>query len=78
MWGIWGVLSVYNYIMIEFYNVKKKTKVQIDEANVKKHSYETTTKTGKTSTRYALKAVDDDGTKLTKFCSKADHDKIPD
>ena len=63
--------------MIEFYNVKKKKKVQIDESNVEKHSYENTTKTGKTSIRYAMKAVDDDGTKLTKFCSKADYDKLP-
>lgn len=64
--------------MIEFYNVKKKKKVSIDEASVTKHSYEKTTKTGKQSIRYALKAVDDDGTKLTKFCSKADYDKISD
>lgn len=64
--------------MIEFYNVKKKKKVSIDEASVAKHSYEKTTKTGKQSIRYALKAVDDDGTKLTKFCSKADYDKISD
>jgi len=63
--------------MIEFYNVKKKKKVQIDESNVEKHSYERVTKTGKTSIRYAMKAVDEDGTKLTKFCSKADYDKLP-
>ena len=62
--------------MIEFYNVKKKKKVQIDESNVEKHSYERTTKAGKTSIRYAMKAVDEDGTKLTKFCSKADYDKL--
>ena len=62
--------------MIEFYNVKKKQKVQIDESNVSRHSMERTTKTGKISTRYALRAIDDDGVKLTKFCSKADYDKI--
>jgi hypothetical protein len=62
--------------MIEFYNVKKKKKVQIDESNVEKQSYERITKTGKTSIRYAMKAVDEDGTKLTKFCSKADYDKL--
>jgi hypothetical protein len=39
---------------------------------------ERTTKTGKLSVRYALRAVDDDGVKLTKFCSKADYDKIAD
>lgn len=60
--------------MIEFYNVKKKKKVKIDQSNVSKHVYEKETKTGKLSVRYALKAVDEDGTKLTKFCSKADYD----
>jgi len=64
--------------MIEFYNVKKKKKVQIDESKVTKQSMERTTKTGKISIRYALRAVDDDGMKLTKFCSKADYDKVPD
>jgi len=63
--------------MIEFYNVKKKEKVQISESDVTKHTIERTTKAGKLSIRYCLKAVYD-GTKLTKFCSKADHDSIPD
>jgi len=62
--------------MIEFYNVKKKQKVQIDSDQVTKHSYEKTSKDGKLTVRYALKAVDQDGTKLTKFCSKADYDSI--
>ena len=64
--------------MIEFYNVKKKKKVQIDESKVTKQAMERTTKTGKLSVRYALRAVDDDGVKLTKFCSKADYDNISD
>lgn len=64
--------------MIEFYNVKKKKKVSIEESKVSRHSYESITKSGKQSVRYALKAVDEDGTKLTKFCSKADYDKISD
>ncbi len=71
-----NLYSVYKYTMIEFYNVRKKTKVKIDESKVEKHSYEQTTKAGKKSVRYAFKAVDDDGTKLTKFCSKADHDSL--
>ena len=62
--------------MIEFYNVKKKNKVMVCESKVTKHAYEKTTKTGKLSVRYALKGVDEDGTKLTKFCSKSDYDKI--
>ena len=62
--------------MIKFYNVKKKESVEIDESKVEKHVYERKTKTGKISIRYAFKAVDEDGTKLTKFCSKADFDSI--
>jgi hypothetical protein len=63
--------------MIEFYNVKKKEKVKVSESSVEKIEYKKTTKTGKLSIRYALKAVDDDGTKLTKFCSKDDYDSLP-
>jgi predicted metalloprotease with PDZ domain len=62
--------------MIEFYNVKKKQKVLIPEERVSKKTYEKTTKAGKLSIRYSLKAVDDDGTKLTKFCTKADFDSV--
>lgn len=76
LFRLFWILSVYTITMIEFYNVRKKKKVQIDESDVKAHSYEKTTKTGKQSVRYALKAVDDDGTKLTKFCSKADYDNL--
>ena len=62
--------------MIQFYNVKKKQKVEVDQSKVTKHAYEKTAKSGKLTIRYALKAVDEDGTKLTKFCSKADYDAI--
>jgi len=62
--------------MIEFYNVKKKTKVLIDSAKVSKKTYEKITKAGKLSIRYCLKAIDEDGTKLSKFCGKADFDSI--
>jgi hypothetical protein len=62
--------------MIQFYNVKKKQKVEVDSSQVTKHAYEKTAKSGKLTIRYALKAVDEDGTKLTKFCSKADYDAI--
>jgi len=62
--------------MIEFYNVKKKQKVLIPEQKVSKKTYEKTTKAGKLSIRYSLKAVDEDGTKLTKFCTKADFDSV--
>ena len=61
---------------VEFYNVKKKTKVQIAAELVEKKTYQMVTKGGNKSTRYAIKAVDEDGTKLTKFCSKADYDSL--
>ena len=55
---------------IEFYNVKKREKVQIDDSNIEKVTYEKALASGGKQIRYALKAVDSDGTKLTKFCSK--------
>ena len=59
---------------IEFYNVKKRKKVQVDESKIEKVGYERKTDNGGVQIRYAFKAVDDDGTNLTKFCSKADYD----
>lgn len=56
---------------IEFYNVKKRKKVSINESDIKKTKYE-----GKGKVRYAFRAVDDDGTKLTKFCSESDWNNL--
>ena len=50
---------------IEFYNVKKKKKVE----------YKRETTKG-VQVRYAFRAQDDDGTNLTKFVSKADYDNV--
>jgi len=61
-----------NNMAIEFYNVKKKAKVQIDESKITKVKYEKTNKDGSNKTSYAFKAVDDDGTKLTKFAGEKD------
>ena len=61
---------------IEFYNVKKRAKVTIDEDRVRKQSYQKTNKDGAVQERYAFKAIDDDGTNLTRFCSKADWDAV--
>jgi hypothetical protein len=61
---------------VEFYNVKKRKKVSIDASNIEKVTYDRKLKDGAVQTRYAFKAVDDDGTNLTKFCSKADYDKL--
>lgn len=62
--------------MIEFYNVRKKAKVSIPESKVKKVEYKSTTKVGKEVIRYGLKSVDEDGTKLTKFVSRATYDSL--
>tara|TARA_A100001011_G_C14011185_1_gene715495 strand:+ start:607 stop:798 length:192 start_codon:yes stop_codon:yes gene_type:complete len=62
--------------MIEFYNVKKKSKVQIPNEEVKKVKFEKASKNGVIRVRYAFKAVDEDGTKLTKFCSEADYNSF--
>jgi|TARA_B100000902_G_scaffold321359_1_gene314248 predicted DNA binding CopG/RHH family protein len=62
--------------MIEFYNVKKKTKVKIAEEDVEKVKIEKASKNGNMRVRYAFKAVDDDGTKLTRFCSEADFNNL--
>ena len=76
-----AVIQGQNYFLrrppmaIEFYNVKKREKVQIDESKIEKKKYET--KRGETTqVRYAFKAVDNDGTNLTKFCSEADWNKV--
>ena len=62
--------------MVEFYNVKKRLKVKIAEEKMTKTSYTRKLKDGGTQIRYAFKAQDDDGTNLTKFCSKVDWDAV--
>lgn len=62
-------------MQVEFYNVKKKSKVKIDSSYVTPVKYEKEAKDGSVRIRYALKAVDSDGTNLTKFCSQADYNK---
>jgi hypothetical protein len=61
---------------IEFYNVKKRAKVKKSASRIEKVTYDRKLKDGSTQTRYAFKAVDDDGTNLTKFCSKSDFDQL--
>ena len=60
---------------IEFYNVKKRKKVSIDDSEIKKVEYKRETTKG-VQVRYAFRAQDDDGTNLTKFVSKADYDNV--
>jgi len=57
---------------IEFYDVKLREKVAIEEANVRKVTFET--KNGQI--RYGLRAKTDDGRNLTKFVSKTDWETL--
>lgn len=61
---------------MQFYNVRKKEKVEIDDSKVEAVEYKRTTKNGKNVVRYGVRAVDDDGTKLTKFCNKEVYDSL--
>ena len=61
---------------IKFYNVKKRKKVQINESDVEKQEFVRELPNGKRQVRYAFRAKDDDGTSLTKFCSKDDYDRV--
>jgi hypothetical protein len=57
---------------MEFYNVKKRQKVNVPDNKLTKTVYE-----GKGGQkRYAVRAVDNDGTKLTKFVSKDTFDSL--
>jgi hypothetical protein len=70
------IISERSLVMpIEFYDVKKREKVQIPESEVTKTTYERQGKDGTTQVRYAFKAVNE-GTKLTKFASKEDWDAL--
>jgi hypothetical protein len=65
-------------VAVEFYSVKHKRKVSVDESDIQPKTYERETSKG-TQTRYALTAettVDGDKVKLTKFVSKDDYDKL--
>jgi hypothetical protein len=61
--------------MVEFYDVKSRAKVSLGENDIAKVTYESTTKTGATQVRYALRG-DYQGRKLTKFVGKADWDAL--
>lgn len=50
-----------------FYNVKKRLNTNIDDSKVTKVKF-TNSKTGQET--YAFQAVDDDGTKLTRFVGR--------
>ena len=60
---------------VEFYDVKLKKKVTVDDKDVTK----TTFKTSNGQVRYGLRGKTSDGRSLTKFVSKSDWDgmKVP-
>ena len=62
--------------MQELYNVNKKAKVKIDDSKCSKVIYSRKTKSGAIQEKYAVKAIDDDGTHLTKFITKAAYDAL--
>ena len=62
--------------MIEFYNVRKRKKVKVSTDKVERRVLENKTKNGDVRLRYAFAAVDDDGTKMLKFCKKEDYDSF--
>ena len=57
---------------VDFYDVKHRKKVAIDEKNITKTTF--TTQNGQT--RYGIRGKTDDGRVLTKFVSKGDWDKM--
>jgi len=59
-------------VAIEFYDVKLRKKVSLDEKEVTKTTF--TTKNGQT--RYGLRGKTSDGRNLTKFVSKAQWDSL--
>jgi hypothetical protein len=62
-------------VSIEFYDVKRREKVQVPESAIRKVRYERETKSGGTSMRHGLRA-EYEGSKMTKFVSKEDWDAL--
>lgn len=57
---------------IEFYDIKLKKKVNLEDKNVKRVTF--TTKNNQV--RYGLRGTTEDNRKLTKFVSKAEWEKL--
>jgi hypothetical protein len=60
---------------IEFYDVKRREKVQVPESAVRKVKFERETKSGGTTVRYGLRA-EHEGSKLNKFVSRDDWERL--
>ena len=61
---------------IQFYNVRKRAKVEILTADVKGRVMEKESKGWLYAQTICFSAVDEDGTKMLKFCSKAAYDEL--
>ncbi len=61
---------------VEFYDVKNRQKVTLQDDQIKKTSYTSTTKNGSIRIRYAFRGQFPDGRNATKFCSKSDWDAM--
>jgi hypothetical protein len=59
---------------VEFYDVKNRKKVELQDSQISKTSYSSTTKSGAVRTRYAFRGKLSDGRNVTKFCTKSDWD----
>ena len=61
---------------VMFYDVKNRKKVELQDSQIRKTSYSSTTKSGAVRTRYAFRGKLPDGRNVTKFCTKADWDSM--
>ena len=61
---------------VVFYDVKNRKKVELQEGQISKTSYSSTTKSGAVRTRYAFRGKLSDGRNVTKFCTKIDWDAM--
>ena len=68
--GLWAAGVVILVIILVGLAIQRKRSAQLSV------TYDRELKDGYTQTRYAFKAQDDDGTNLTKFCSKADFESL--
>ena len=59
---------------VEFYDVKNRKKVELQDSQISKTSYSSTTKGGAERVRYAFRGKLPDGRNVTKFCTIADWD----
>lgn len=74
MFGLSALFKKGNNMTVEFYNVKTKSKVEVEEKNLRKKVFSRITAKG-TQFRYAVRATVD-GVNLTKFISKETFDAL--